>query len=170
MKLTRFLGFGVNVGVIPTVQLSLYGKATLSYREYDAYGRLYPFGGSFFVGAGVGYATTRGSFSDTVDIPVIAGVTTAPQQVGVRTEGAVRSMILTPQIGFLHTSKWGPSIGLDVGAQVPIAPSQLSYTTTLSPGVPESFGASTTDAVRETLEKIGKQVVPTVNLRVGWLL
>lgn len=167
MKLTRFLGFGVNIGVIPQAQLSLYGKATLSYQEYDAYAHLYPFGGSFFLGAGVGYATMKGSLSQSVDIPNSGS---PPQTVTVAADASVRSLILTPQIGYLYTTTPGFSIGIDIGLQVPIAPSQTSLTLTFPEQAPKSAVDSVSADVNDTLHKIGQQVVPTVNLKVGWLL
>lgn len=168
-KLTRFIGFGVNTGFIPTVQVSMYGKATLSYQEYDAYGRIYPFGGSFFVGAGVGYSTVTGSFTESKAVPDIPGVITA-QNVDVRADASVRSMVLTPQLGWFATWGSGFSLGIDFGAQVPIAPSEIKLTTNVPPQIPASYTESTTTEVRSTLEKIGKSVVPTLNIKVGWLL
>jgi hypothetical protein len=168
-QLTRFLGFGVNTGFIPTVQISMYGKATLSYQEYDAYGRIYPFGGSFFLGAGVGYSTVKGSFVESKAVPDIPGVIAA-QNVDVRADASVRAMVLTPQIGWFGTWGSGFSLGADFGAQVPIAPSQITLTTNVPPQVPASYTESTTSEVRSTLEKIGKSVVPTFNIKMGWLL
>src|SRR5581483_5277603 len=56
IKVTRYFGAGLNVGLIPAVKLSFYGDADLSYQHYEIYGRVFPFGGSFLLGAGVGYA------------------------------------------------------------------------------------------------------------------
>ncbi|HEX7669521.1 MAG TPA: hypothetical protein VF395_08060, partial [Polyangiaceae bacterium] len=68
IKLTRFFGAGVNVGLIPAIKLALYGDAQLSYQEYDLYGRLFPFGGDLFLGAGVGYASIKGTFSSSYNV------------------------------------------------------------------------------------------------------
>jgi hypothetical protein len=178
-KLTRFLGFGVNVGVIPKVQLSLYGDAELSYQEYDAYGRLYPFGGSFFLGAGVGYATMKGSYANDFAAPAELapfGVTPGTP-ITVTTDGKVRSLVLTPQLGFFKTFGSGISIGIDIGAQVPIAPSTVESSTSVSgagglattPQVQEQVTQGS-QKVRDTLDKVGQQVVPTINLKLGFLL
>ncbi len=67
LKLTRYLGGGINIGLIPTVRVKYYGQATLLYQEYDIYGRLFPFGGGFFLGAGVGYEVVKGTMSDSMD-------------------------------------------------------------------------------------------------------
>lgn len=175
-KLTRFLGFGVNVGVIPKVQLSLYGDATLSYQEYDAYGRLYPFGGSFFLGAGVGYATMKGSYVNDLVAPAQAGPL-AGTPITITTDGSVRSLVLTPQLGFFKTWGSGISLGIDFGAQVPIAPSTVTANTSVSVGndlasTPEVQERITqgSQKVRETLDKVGQQIVPTINIKLGFLL
>lgn len=131
--------------------------------------RLYPFGGGFFLGSGIGYETVRGSFVDKVDIPEVPGVIAA-QTAEIRSEATVRSLILTPQLGYFATWGSGFSLGIDVGAQVPIAPSQISFTTKLPDGVPPEYSARGTVEVKNTLEKIGQQVIPTLNLRMGWLL
>src|SRR5437773_10246817 len=103
IKLTRYVGAGLNVGLIPAIKLSLYGQAELSYQEYDLYGRLFPFGGSLFVGAGVGYATMKGNFKSTVDVSSVAP---ALSPLTISSEGSVRTLVLTPTIGLLHT--FGP--------------------------------------------------------------
>lgn len=171
-KLTRFLGFGVNVGVIPKVRVSLYGDATLSYQEYDAYGRLYPFGGSFFLGAGVGYATMKGTYesTETVAAQTIGGVSIPETAFTFSSSGKVRSMVLTPQIGFFKTYGSGFSIGLDVGAQVPIAPSTIELQTSYPAQLPAGYQSDSDKKVRDTLEKVGQQIVPTLNFRIGFLL
>lgn len=165
-KLTRFFGIGANVGLIPKVKISYYGEATLSYQEVDVYGRIYPFGGSFFLGAGVGYATVAGTFAETVNVTVSGNSAV----VDVSSDGKVRSLVLTPQLGLFHTFGSGFSLGIDVGAQVPIAPSEISFENHLPAQVPPSYAANANEQTRSTLQRIGQQVVPTLNLRVGWLL
>jgi hypothetical protein len=186
IKLTPYFGAGINVGLIPSIHLSLYGDATLSYQEYDLYGHIHPFGGSFFLGAAVGYATMRGDFSDTFNAAT-AGVvvpTGAPSSFTVDSHASVRTLVLTPQLGFLHTFGSGFSLGVDAGLQVPLAPSQINYTTTVTPASLVTLCALSTtcaqarqanegsveDKVRGTLNTIGRTMLPTFNLRIGWLL
>lgn len=167
-KVTPYFGFGVNVGVIPTVKLPLYGQATLSYTEYDAYLRVYPFGGGFFLGSGLGYASIKATFKQTQSIPDIAGVIAA-QDVTVSSEATVKSMILTPQIGYLHIFDSGVALGIGVGLQVPISPSDVTFGVTLPPGVPAQYTASTTNEIQSTLKDVGQQVIPTFDLKIGYL-
>ncbi|MBI3206033.1 MAG: hypothetical protein HYZ29_31145 [Myxococcales bacterium] len=175
IKLTRYFGAGVNVGIIPTIKISLYGEAELSYQEYDAYGRLFPFGGMFFVGAGVGYATIKGSFKSSYDVrPYKAIAPTLPDSLAVESIASVRTLVLTPQIGLQHIFGSGFTLGIDVGLQVPIAPSEVHFDTKLPPDVPpeviEKFVKPNDQKVQDTLETLGRATVPTLNLRVGWML
>jgi hypothetical protein len=167
VKVTRYLGLGATLGMIPTVKVPLYGEATLSYQEYDAYLRVYPFGGGFFLGSGVGYATVKGSFTQTADIPAMYGM--SAQQLSLSSDATVRSLVITPKIGYLYTSEAGFLVGLDLGAQVPIAASQTSLTTNLPAAVPASYTNSATSQVNSSLTRIGQQVIPTLSLNLGWL-
>jgi hypothetical protein len=172
LKLTRFLGAGVNVGLIPKVQLNYYGDATLSYQHYDVYGRLYPFGGGFFLGAGAGYATVDGTVTRSFSLAAPVG------NVRYDSVGNVRTLMLTALIGYFHTTSIGFSFGVDAGAQIPIAPSQIEYSSSLSGNIPSAIRTMaeqqylnpTDKSVRDTLEKIGRTTLPTVNLRIGWIL
>lgn len=177
IKLTRFLGGGLNVGLIPTLRLSLYGDATLSYQEIDIYGRIYPFGGSLFVGAGVGYATVKGSLSSRIEATAYARELMAlglSSTIDYQSDASVRTLVLTPQIGFLKTFGSGFSLGMDVGAQLPIAPSQIQFESRVSSDLPQGlvdeYLAPNDQKVRDTLEEVGRTPLPTVNLRIGWLL
>lgn len=169
IKLTRYFGAGVNVGIIPTVKISLYGQAKLAYQEYDAYGHIYPFGGAFFLGAGVGYATMRASLSNSYPIPAPYN-TLYGNSASIDSDGSVRTLVLTPQIGLLKTFGPGFSIGLDVGAQLPIAPSKIDSATHVPSYVPQSQVQPYDDKVRSTLTTAGRQVLPTFNFKIGWLL
>lgn len=169
IKLTRYFGAGVNVGIIPTVKISFYGQAKLAYQEYDAYGHIYPFGGAFFLGAGVGYATMRASLANSYPIPAPYN-TLYGDSAAIDSEGSVRTLVLTPQIGLLKTFGPGFSIGLDVGAQLPIAPSKIDSATHVPSYVPQSQVQPYDDKVRSTLTTAGRQVLPTFNFKIGWLL
>lgn len=165
-KLTPYFGFGINIGIIPTIKVSMYGEATVSYQEYDAYARIFPMGGSFFLGAGVGYATVRGTLLSSISLPPPSPVS----KFDLTSEASVRTMVLTPQIGFFHTFGSGFSLGIDFGAQVPIAPSEINLTTNVPPYVPHPYTDDTNQKVMSTLEKLGKTILPTFNVRMGWLL
>ena len=179
LKVTRFLGAGVNLGLIPKVALSYYGDATLSYQHIDFYGRLYPFGGGFFLQGGAGYATVEGTLSKTFDV-AISGVNT---QVSYESRGSSRTLMLTALLGYFYTTSIGFSFGVDAGAQIPIAPSKIEFESAVETGaIPspvlqmykdqyqEKYVTPTDKSVRDTLEKIGRSTIPTINIRLGWIL
>jgi len=160
-------------------KISLYGDATVAFQEYDAYGHIFPFGGAFFMGAGVGYANVHGTIANHYTLtPVEYAVATAQGYRGsstleVDSQANVRTLVLTPQIGLLKTFQAGFSLGIDVGAQVPIAPSKVDFATTVPPGLPAPVVSSITTAdgkVRSTLTSIGRTILPTVGVKIGWLL
>ncbi|HYP99310.1 MAG TPA: hypothetical protein VER96_11630 [Polyangiaceae bacterium] len=175
LKLTRFFGAGVNVGLIPTVKINYYGEAQQQYQEYDVYGHIYPFGGSFFLGAGVGYAQIDGILVSHFNLSALnAGVS---GNVDVMGDATVRTLVLTPQLGFLKIFDVGFAIGFDVGAQIPIAPSQVDFhTTTVGLQPPYDNAVQTTfidpneAKVRHTLDTVGRTPLPTFNLKIGWFL
>jgi len=184
LKLTRYLGGGINIGLIPTVKISYYGDAKLLYQEYDVFGRLFPFGGGFFLGAGVGYETVKGTLSDKMDTSKFGGALpqglAIPNPLDYESSGSVRTMVLTPQVGYFYTTSIGFSLGLDIGAQIPIAPSQVSFKSKLI--LPANTPQAVVDQVhsqlldpndkkvRDTLQTIGRAPLPTFNIRIGWLL
>ena len=115
----------MNIGLIPTIRISLYGEAELSYQEYDIYGRLFPFGTMFFVGAGAGYATMTGSFKSSYDVRAYQNLAPGlPDRLFVESRGSVRTLVLTPQIGLQQTWGSGFTLGIDLGLQIPLAPSR----------------------------------------------
>lgn len=184
LKITDYFGAGVNVGLIPTLRVSYYGDATLNYDELDGFVRIHPFAGGFFIGSGLGYATISGSFTDTFDTSAYASQIPAglaiPNQVTYSSQGSVRTLVITPQIGYFYTTEIGFSLGIDFGAQVPIAPSNVQFESQLPlppnapPQIVQAVQTQLLDPsdseVRSTLESIGRTPIPTVNVRIGWLL
>jgi hypothetical protein len=175
IKVTRYFGAGINVGLIPTVHISYYGDATLAFQEYDAYGHIFPFGGAFFLGAGVGYATVRGTLANQFNLSsYLTAYPNIPASLAVSSQASVRTLVLLPQIGLLHTFGSGFTLGADVGAQLPIAPSQVDFTTQVPAVIPdqirEKYITPNDAKVRSSLDKIGRTPIPTFGIKIGWLL
>lgn len=166
-KITPYMGLGVTLGLIPTVKVPLYGEATIAYQEYDAYLRVYPFGGGFFLGSGIGYAKATGSWSQNVNTPAAYGI--SAQQLSLSSEASVKAMVITPKIGYLYTADSGFLVGIDLGAQIPVSPSQTNLTTNLPASLPASYTLEATSQVNNTLARIGQQVIPTLNVNLGWM-
>ncbi|HET9958622.1 MAG TPA: hypothetical protein VFQ61_29215 [Polyangiaceae bacterium] len=177
LKLTRYFGAGVNFGLIPQVRISYYGEAQVSYQEYDAYARVFPFGGGFFLGSGVGYAHARGSFRKDTDISDYAAQYPAlnlPRTLSSTSQGSVQSMVLTPQLGYFQIFRGGFCAGADVGLQIPIAKSRTELDTRVQQSVPEQaiervVGPGEAE-VRDTLKSVARTPIPTFNFRIGWML
>lgn len=177
LKVTRYFGAGVNLGVIPTMRIAYYGDATLAYQSYEAYGRIHPFGGGLFVGSGVGYAHARATHSNRYDISEEAAMYPQlglPDTVTVDGEGTAQALVLTPQLGYFHIFSSGFSAGADLGVQIPVARSKSSFDRRISVPVPEELAEEyigpTDRKVRDTLEDIARTPIPSVNLRIGWML
>lgn len=179
IKLTRYFGAGVNVGLIPSIRLAYYGEADLAYQEYDIYGRIFPFGGALFAGAGVGYAHAAGSFRASYDTSMVVSQNPmlakyqVPPSLSIASEASVRVMVLTPTIGLLHTFGSGFTIGIDAGAQIPIAPSETRFDTSVPVWLPPNILGqvrANDQQVRDTLDTMSRTIIPTLNIRVGWLI
>lgn len=170
-KVTRYLGIGASFGIIPEMDVPFYGEATLSYQSYTAFARLHPFGGGFFLGSGLGYVTMHGTYQDSVDVAALTGVASLSTQT-LKGEGSVRSFVVTPQLGYQAIFASGFLLGFDLGAQIPVSKSQVEFTTNV-PGVvqtlvPTQYSNAQTK-VRDTLQRVGQQVLPVVNLQLGWM-
>jgi len=121
------------------------------------------------LGAGVGYAQIDGTL---VNHFKYSGYT-----IDVTSDATVRTMVLTPQLGFLKIFDVGFAFGFDIGAQIPIAPSQVHFNT-VAVGIPPELADiiqrdyinPNDEKVRHTLDKLGRTPLPTFNLRVGWFL
>ena len=77
--------------------------------------------------------------------------------------------------GFIGAA-WGSgfTLGLDVGAQIPLAPSKVRFDTKLPATIPQqvidAYVEPNNAKVRNTLDTVGRTILPTLNFRIGWLI
>ena len=173
VKLTKYVGAGLNIGLIPEIQFDYYGEASVSYQEYLIYGHLHPFGGGFFLGAQVGYASVRGTYEDEFSTASLAGLG-LPGTVTYESVATVRTLVLIPELGYFHTFGPGFSLGFDAGLQIPVAPSRIDFESDADSDLPDAvidqFIDPTDEKVESTLERVGRTIVPAFHVRIGWLL
>ncbi len=129
----------------------------------------------------MGYASIKGTLASRFNLSAVQamypGVPGIPASVDVNSDASVRTLVLTPQIGFMKIFDVGFAIGLDLGAQIPTAPSKVDFNT-VAPGVPSVVADAVRrqyinpndEKVRSTLDKIGRTPLPSINFKIGWFL
>lgn len=176
IKLTKYFGAGINYGIVPTLQFAYYGDATVAYQGVDIYGHIHPFGGGLFLGAAIGYAHVRGTYTETFDISAyvpmpIPGVDL--KSFDYTSEATMQTLVLTPELGYFYTFKSGFTFGVEAGLQIPIAPSEIEFKSHVDADIPDQvvdqFVTPTDKRVQETLERVGQSVLPTIGIKMGWL-
>jgi hypothetical protein len=176
IKLTKYFGAGINYGIVPTLQFAYYGDATVSYQGVDIYGHIHPFGGGFFLGAAIGYAHVRGTYTDTFDISQYAPVPIPGvdlEAFDYTSEATMQTLVLTPELGYFYTFKSGFTLGVEAGLQIPVAPSEIRFKSHVDDDIPDpvvdQFVTPTDERVQETLERVGQTILPTIGIKMGWL-
>lgn len=131
MKLFRFLGLSANVGGIQKFNIKNYPKleerinnnnnntpiqntqADISHVEARAV--IYPFLGSFFIGAAVGNRKVDARI-DACEYLANYGGYCVPMRAYLK----IRTTYITPQIGWLFVWDSGFTLGTEIGAQIPL--------------------------------------------------
>lgn len=148
VKIERVVGIGAEYSLLPDMAVS---GVDISFWAIALDLRIFPFANGFFVGMRAGRQHLGGQGSLT-----ISGYGTLQEALTINTT------FLNPRIGFLWTWDPGITLGLDFGAQFPVA-SKVS--STLPPGT------AATDEVMSVASTFGKNVLPTIDLlRIGVLL
>ena len=148
VKIGKVVGLGLEYSLLPNTTIS--GVDTTFY-AVNADLRIFPFENSFFIGLAGGKQHLGASTS------INAGsLGSIPEQVTVDT------IFINPRIGFLWTSSFGLTLGIDAGLQIPL-------TASVSSTLPSQLSAS--NQVNDVAMLFGKSVLPTVDLlRIGLLL
>ena len=153
-------GVGVTLGSLPTMAVPGVQGASLVRVSGEAYARFYPFKGAFFIGAGVGAMQMKGSIEQTVQA--------FNQDQHAEAHAYARSVYVSPQIGFLWLTRMGFTFGTDLGAQIPIVTTDVTYDA-------EKFGLVTPvegkGSLANAMRFASSMPVPVVNLlRIGYVL
>lgn len=174
LRFNAWWSVGAAVGVTPTLKFQWLGETALSYRQYDLYGRWHPFGGGFFLGADIGYRVFKASVIDRIDTSALAS---SYQELGIPPsvdyQGSVQlhSFVLTPSLGYYHTTASGFGIGFFVGAQVPLSSAQIQFEHSV-PSVPRRVSDRYLPAIDQRLNSsfssVGGYVLPSVGVQLGW--
>jgi hypothetical protein len=149
VKFADVVGLGLEYGALPDITVS---GVTASLSAIDVDLRVFPWRGGFFVGVAMG----RQELGATATSVLPMGLGSLTERVSADT------WLVNPRIGFLWTWPWGLTVGMDLGAQIPVS---SSYTNT----IPPQFAVSRT--ATNAAHLLGGDVLPTVNvLRLGLLL
>lgn len=154
-RFTDYLGFAGTYGFLPTLT---FGTVAVKFNAIDLRARVFPFGGSFFLGASIGQQTMGASASDS-----ISGQTTT---VGLD----VKTIFLTPTLGWRWGGRTGLIFGFDLGWQMALS-SSSTFTTNAGAAVEATTQYQTlkTDTEKKGND-LGKVGMPHTTLfQVGYL-
>lgn len=159
-KLYGWAAVGVQGGWVPETKLPLGEDARVVRVSGEAFARVHPFRGGFFLGCGIGAAQMKGSlFTETQAFG---------QTVDARARVFVRTVYVTPQLGYQWMFGHAVTAAINVGVQVPVAPGDPTYdASSLGLVQPIDGEGKLADAMRAAV----RTPVPKVNLlELGVLL
>lgn len=159
-KPNDWFGVGAGFSMIPQVEVSgIKGKMN----AFNAVGRVFPFGGAFYVGAAAGLQNLDVEGSDTVE----------NQELTAKAEHS--AFFVTPQVGWLWTWDSGFTVGLNVGVQVALTSTPEVKVHDPSGAVvdPAALGPDAVeleDDVQKAATLFGKYPLPALDLfKLGFL-
>jgi hypothetical protein len=165
------LGLSAQYSMLPDLTVPG-GSASLRLRAFQGVARWFPFKGSFFVGAGLGYQTFRASLTNTIQSNGQSGTLT--------TTADLSGMFVSPQIGWLFVWNSGFTLGISIGAQIPLPKDPVATTEYNGETVPDQANASfpqqivdKSNDMKDTIRTLGKLAnkypMPNIDLlRLGF--
>jgi hypothetical protein len=117
-KWKGLLAVGGAFSMLPETRLPGIG-ADVVRASGEAFARVYPFRGAFFVGVAGGYAQTKGTMSDQ---RMEGG---EMQHLEVRARA--NALYVAPHLGFQWMLPMGMTVGFDAGVELPIASNQSKF-------------------------------------------
>jgi hypothetical protein len=148
-KFLNLVGVGVDYNAFPTVKL---GDVKAGYSDLSFNARVFPWKGSFYLGAAVGSRSFMAKASDSF----------SGQEIKVE----VKSAYVAPELGWRFVWSSGFFMGIDLGYQIVISP---KTTLTLPPIA--SVDPTAKKNVEDAGNQIGKIGLPIISLlQVGFYL
>jgi len=154
-KIGRHISVGAQYSMLPDITPPGF-DAGLKLAAYQGVARIFPFGGSFYIGSGIGYQQLKASLGHT------------DMDSGARSEVScdMSGVFVSPQLGWLWVWKSGFALGLNIGAQIPLPKDPVVKTTINGIEIPESAGDEDTNDMRDKVKTIARVVAkyPVPNL------
>jgi len=148
-KLWDWVGLGVSYTYLPSFisdwLLKLYNinDVSVTSSSWEVGLRVYPFHGSFFLGANLGVGNVNAT-------------TTGSQQAAT---ADVTAPFVAPRLGGLWIWNSGFALGTDAGVQIPIGNPQIHF----EPPQFQNF-----KPLRDAANRVGKSLLPVLNFRIGY--
>jgi hypothetical protein len=156
-KLAGWAAVGLQGGWVPETKLPVAEDTRVVRVSGEAFARVHPFRAGFFLGCGIGAAQMKGS--------LFTEQKTFGQTVDARARAFVRTVYLSPQLGYQWMFGRAVSASIDVGVQIPIAPGDPTFDASAL-GLVQPFEA--TGKLADAMRLAVRSPVPTVNLlRLG---
>lgn len=159
-KPNDWFGIGAGFSMVPELTIrGISGKMT----AFNAVGRVFPFAGSFYVGAAAGLQNLTIQGSDNIE----------GQDLTAKAEHA--AFFITPQVGWLWTWDSGFTVGINLGVQVALTSTPEVKVRDASGAVvdPADIGPDAVDLndkVHDAAKIFGKYPLPAIDLlKLGFL-
>lgn len=144
-QLGRWAGLSFDYGLVPDLRVK---SATASWRNWYLGARVFPFRGSFFLGALYGRRTFEVSLRD---------------DAGLEGSARISSSYVAPELGWRWIRDSGFTLGVDLGWQL-----ALDHSTRLT--IPGGFEAGKQQDVEDAARKLGTTGLPVLGLlQLGWM-
>ena len=158
-KWQGLLAGGGAFSYLPSMEIPGTG-ATVVRASGEAFARVHPFRGAFFLGVAGGYAQTKGTMSETQ--------VAFRQTQRVETNAYASAVYVAPHLGFQWMLPLHVTVGFDLGVEIPVATTGPSFDASkYGLVIPIEAKGSVADATR----RVSAMPVPVVHLlEIGYAL
>lgn len=175
LTLYKYVGLAASVSSIEEAELDSYKGASFGLKHWDVRARVFPFAGSFFLGAA--YGQQKLSAQGKVSVPVTVATVTTTVPATLKLE--VNSNVFTPHLGWFWLWDFGLVLGTEFGYQMTLGNPKTDFSVTFegaSAAAQEEAKKSkeykeNEKIVRDLGDTVGKAGLPYWTfLRVGWMI